>query len=262
MTTYRNNMPVTEVPAREFLADRRARNSEGANRVAATTMDHDEYWAQRAAALFDEEDNVPRMEPPPPPPQGPLRISGASVQAVFYGVGSNDAFLNISGVGAKRGPTGKAEYIVTRKHALPANPYGGVTTLGELAGSILGEQLGMELRDLCVQVIKVQALQAAVREVAMRFEMLSLDTRIQIEQKPDAAPDTKLILYLRAGELLKARSRSTAIKYGTFLEDAATEVGGVIKGATAAGLIGHSASSIKKALNPCLLYTSPSPRDS
>ena len=57
-------------------------------------MDHDEYWAQRAAALFDEEDNVPRMEPPPPPPQAPLRISGASVQAVFYGVGSNDAFLN------------------------------------------------------------------------------------------------------------------------------------------------------------------------
>ena len=71
-------------------------------------MDHGiEYWAQRATALFaDGADNVPRMEPPPPPPQGPLRISGASVQAVFYGVGSNDAFLNTSGVGAKRGPTG------------------------------------------------------------------------------------------------------------------------------------------------------------
>ena len=30
--------------------------------------------------VADGADNVPRMEPPPPPPQGPLRISGASVQ--------------------------------------------------------------------------------------------------------------------------------------------------------------------------------------
>ena len=138
-TCYQKTLPNTEVRIREFLADRRARNFERKEWLQPTTMDpDDEHWAQRAHALFAEgADNVPRMEPPPPPPQGPPRISGASVQAVFYGVGSNDAFLNISGVGAKRGPTGKAEYIVTRRHALPTNPYGGVTTLGELAGSIL-----------------------------------------------------------------------------------------------------------------------------
>ena len=132
-TCYQKTLPNTEVRIREFIADRRARNFERKEWLQPTTMDpDDEHWAQRAHALFAEgADNVPRMEPPPPPPQGPLCISSASVKAVFDGVPS-DPMTRFSTLWRWRQARSnrRAEHIVTRKHALPANPRGGVTTLG------------------------------------------------------------------------------------------------------------------------------------
>ena len=82
----------------------------------------------RAAEMQEEVEEWPppygMVPPPQPPPQqqaapppvnaSVLLFSGAETKVNFFGVGADSAYLNPSGVGLKRGPTGKAEYMFSR----------------------------------------------------------------------------------------------------------------------------------------------------
>ena len=59
-------------------------------------MDDDAYWAARAEQMRNEET--------------PIILRGDMLRVNFWGVPSNDAYLNASGLGPSRGPTKTAEH--------------------------------------------------------------------------------------------------------------------------------------------------------
>ena len=84
-------------------------------------------YAARAAAWQEEETEWPTafdwQAPPvrplqPPAEAPPLLISGGECKVNLFGVGANNAYLNATGVGLKKGPTGKAEYTFSKMVSL------------------------------------------------------------------------------------------------------------------------------------------------
>ena len=121
-------------------------------------------------------------QPPPPPGDPPVIfnfITGANVKVNFFGVGEDNAYLNPTGVGPKRGPKGKAEYTFTKLIALDMSEPTFEKTLGSFA-NFLKRQLGGSLIDLCSQEIKVIKITDGVAESVSPFQMLGLDTPIAL----------------------------------------------------------------------------------
>ena len=63
-------------------------------------MDDDAYWAARAEQMRNEETPIIHI------------LRGDMLRVNFWGVPSNDAYLNASGLGPSRGPTKTAEHTI------------------------------------------------------------------------------------------------------------------------------------------------------
>ena len=212
-------------------------------------------WAGHVHAQWREPQPLPQQQQPPVEAE-PLLVSGAAVKVSFFGVGEDDVYLKPTGIGLKRGPTGKGEYTFSKLVSLNISDAQKIDTIGTFANYILEQQLGGSVDDLCSQEVKVVKVQDGTIEALLPFDMIGLDAPIVLDYKPDSPTSlgdnsykVKLVLYLRAKPLCVSRAAAARANWTAFKEGVAEE-GMKLSENKLAALVGLSAATIKTALSP------------
>lgn len=193
---------------------------------------------------------LPRMEPPPPPLQQ-VEIIGDTAKVHFFGVADKNWNLAPSGVGIKRGTTGKGEFtffvVVSLKADATMQQF---STVEDFVGFVLKNCLDLPAASALGTQVKVIDLEAALPGHAPPTKMVDFSRPIVVSSPPWAESSSKveLVIYLRAAVLHGARARAASANIESFKERAQQVAGVAISKNAFAQLVGLGRGTIDDAL--------------